>query len=502
MTNFLQTLSQQRGNLWTYTLQHIQISLISLFIAILIAIPLALLLRRFPKAAEAALQITGIFQTIPSLALLGLMIPIIGVGTVPAVVALVIYAIFPILQTSYTGLSQIDPSLDEAGTAFGMTRREKLMKYELPIAMPFVMAGIRTATVMIVGTATLAALIAAGGLGNFIMLGINTSDASLILIGAISSALLAVIFSFILSRLQKAKIRTILISFAVALVVLLGSFYRPAAGNHPTLTIGGKLGSEPNLIINMYKDLIEADSDIRVNLKENFGDTTFCYNALNSGKIDIYPEYTGTITTTFMKQPTHSTDPATVYSEAEAGMAKKGLAYLSPMAFQDTFALAVKSDYAKQNHLTTISDLSNLTGTPTAGFDLEFANRSDGYKGLESKYGLKFDVKTMQTSLIYNALESNAVQIAEVYSTDSQIKQYHLVVLKDDKELFPPYQAAPLMKASTLKKYPELKSILDKLAGRITESQMQEMNYEVAVQGKDPETVAETYLVSQGLLKK
>ncbi|MDE7506367.1 ABC transporter permease, partial [Streptococcus agalactiae] len=141
------------------------------------------------------LQITGIFQTIPSLALLGLFIPFMGIGTVPAVVALIIYALFPILQNTVTALMQIDANLIEAATAFGMTRWERLKKFELALSMPVIISGIRTASVMIIGTATLASLIGAGGLGSFILLGIDRNNPSLILIGAISSAVLAIIFS-------------------------------------------------------------------------------------------------------------------------------------------------------------------------------------------------------------------------------------------------------------------------------------------------------------------
>ena len=500
MSQLISTFQNQQHQFWQALLQHIQISLISIFIAILIAIPLALLLRRFPKIAELVLQITGIFQTIPSLALLGLLIPFIGIGSLPAIVALVVYAIFPILQTTYTGLNQIDPSLTEAATAFGMTRRERLMKFELALAMPFIMAGIRTATVMVIGTATLAALIGAGGLGNFILLGINSNDVNLILIGAISSALLAIIFSTVLKFLERAKIRNILISFFVGLLVLGASYYQPKTSGHPQITIAGKLGSEPAILINMYKDLIEHNSNIRVTLKSNFGDTTFLYNALKSNKIDIYPEYSGTITTTFLKNTTTSTDPAEVWQEAATGIAKlDNFVYLPPTQFQDTYALAVKTSYAKSHHLTNISDLSGLSNV-TAGFDLEFANRTDGYKGLQKLYGLNFNVKTMQTSLIYSALNSANVNLAQVYSTDSQIKQYDLTVLKDVKHLFPPYQAAPLMNASLLKKYPELKTILDKLAGKITDSEMVEMNYQVNVKQEDPAKVAQDFLKSKGLI--
>ncbi|GAB2027711.1 ABC transporter permease/substrate-binding protein [Lactovum odontotermitis] len=501
MNNLISTWQTHQPQFWQALLEHIQISLISLFLAILVAVPLALLLRRFAKVAELVLQVTGIFQTIPSLALLGLLIPIVGIGSVPAVIALVVYAVFPILQTTYTGLQQIDPSLTEAATAFGMNRRERLMKYELALAMPFIMAGIRTATVMIIGTATLAALIGAGGLGNFILLGINQNDVSLILIGAISSAVLAVIFSFVLRRLEKARIRTILISFFIGLLLLLGSFYRPGTEQR-TITIGGKLGSEPTILINMYEELIEADSNIEVNLKANFGDTTFCYNALKSDKIDLYPEYSGTILTTFLKKnPTSSTRPSTVWRAARDEISKQeNLTYLSPMKFQDTYALAVKSDFAQKNHLENISDLAKVQSGIKAGFDLEFANRTDGYKGLQSLYGLDFTVSTMQTSLIYNALNSDAVNLAQIYSTDSQIRQYKLSILKDDRQLFPPYQAAPLVKPALLKKYPELRKILNKLSGKITDAQMIQMNYEVNVKQKSPASVARAFLKSENLL--
>ncbi len=500
MNNLIATFQQQEHQFWTALLEHIQISLVSLFIAILIALPLALLLRRYPKIAEPVLQLTGIFQTIPSLALLGLLIPFIGIGSLPAIVALVVYALFPIIQNTYTGLQQIDPSLIEAATAFGMNRRERLMKFELILALPFIMAGIRTSAVMIIGTATLAALIGAGGLGNFILLGINSNDVNLILIGAISSALLAVIFSTLLRFLEKAKIRTILISFFAGLLLLLGSYYHPQSNSHTQITVAGKLGAEPTLLINMYKEVIEKKSDIEVTLKSNFGDTTFLYNALKSNKIDIYPEFSGTVLTTFLKKTTTSTDPKKVYEESRAGIAKlDNFAYLTPMEFQDTYALAVKNSYAQKHHLKNISDLQGLP-TVKAGFDLEFAHRQDGYIGIQSLYGLNFDVKTMQTSLIYNALNSDSIDLAQVYSTDSQIKQYELTVLNDDKNLFPPYQAAPLMNKDLLKKYPQLEQILNRLSGKITNQEMIDMNYAVNVEQKDPAAVAHDFLVKHSLI--
>ena len=176
MTNLISTFQDRFGDWVTALSQHLQLSLLTLLLAIFIAIPLAVYLRYHEKMADWVLQIAGIFQTIPSLALLGLFIPLMGIGTLPALTALVIYAIFPILQNTITGLKGIDPSLQEAGIAFGMTRWERLKKFEIPLAMPVIMSGIRTAAVLIIGTATLAALIGAGGLGSFILSLIHISE--------------------------------------------------------------------------------------------------------------------------------------------------------------------------------------------------------------------------------------------------------------------------------------------------------------------------------------
>jgi len=227
MANLFSTFQERFGE-WLAALgQHLQLSLLTLLVAIFLTIPLAIYLHSHKKVANWVLQIAGIFQTIPSMALLGLFIPLMGIGTLPALTALVIYAIFPILENTVTALNGIDPSLEEAGIAFGMTKWERLKKFELPLAMPVIVSGIRTATVMIIGTATLAALVGAGGLGSFILLGIDRRNASLILIGAISSAVLAILFNSLLKWMEKAKLRTVFTAFAV-LILGLGASYTPS----------------------------------------------------------------------------------------------------------------------------------------------------------------------------------------------------------------------------------------------------------------------------------
>lgn len=503
--NLVSTFLERKSDWITGLYEHLQISLLSLIIAIFIAVPLGIIISGNKGTSEWLLQITGIFQTIPSLALLGLFIPFMGIGTLPAVVALVIYAIFPILQSTITGLSEIDPSLEEAATAFGMTKLEKLKKFKLVLAMPILMSGVRTASIMIIGTATLAALIGAGGLGSFILLGIDRNNSALILIGAISSAILAILFGLLIKFLQDKKPKTILASLLAAVVALTISFFPIGKMSNDKLVIAGKLGAEPEILINMYKILIEDETKIDVEVKPNFGKTSFLYEALKGGSIDIYPEFTGTVTTTLLKEPATniSNNPREVYEVAkEKILAQDRLVYLEPSEFQDTFALAVPEKYAKDNNVQRISDLKRIESSLTAGFSLEFNDREDGVLGLKKLYGLNLNIKTMEPALRYQAIANGDVNIIEVFSTDSKLITNKLKVLEDDKKLFPPYQGAPLLREETLKKYPQLEKILGKLAGKITTEEMTKMNYAVDVEGKSAYDVAKAYLQKEGLIKK
>lgn len=506
MSKLLATFQERFGDWLTALGQHLQLSLLTLLLAIFLAIPLAIYLSTRKRASNWVLQLAGIFQTIPSMALLGLFIPIMGIGTLPALTALVIYAIFPILQNTITGLQGIDPSLEEAGVAFGMTKWERLRKFEIPLAMPVIMSGIRTAAVMIIGTATLAALIGAGGLGSFILLGIDRNNASLILIGALSSAFLAIAFNLLLKWMEKAKMRTIFAAFAVMFLGL-GASYAPNIIPHKekdNLVIAGKLGREPEILANMYKILIEENTDMTVTVKPNFGKTTFLYEALKKGDIAIYPEFTGTVTESLLKPaPQVGNDPEAVYRAARDGIKKQdNLVLLKPMAYQNTYAVAVPKKIAQEYGLKTISDLKKVEGQLKAGFTLEFNDREDGNKGLQKVYGLNLQVSTMEPALRYQAIQSGNIQITDAYSTDAELARYDLVVLEDDKQLFPPYQGAPLMKAKLLEKHPELEAVLNKLAGKITESQMSQLNYQVGVEGKPANQVARDFLVKEGFIKK
>jgi osmoprotectant transport system permease protein len=505
MNSWTSTFIDRKDELLSSLLEHIQISFIALFFAVLIAIPLGIYLTRRKQISEGIIGITAVLQTIPSLALLGLLIPLFGIGKIPAIIALVVYALLPILRNTYTGINEVDPSLIEASRAMGMNSKRRLMKVELPLAMPVIMAGIRTAMVLIVGTATIAALIGAGGLGDLILLGIDRNNTALIVLGAIPAALLAILFDIVLRRFETVSFKKSLItigalSFAVLLIMVI-----PFLGgkNEEEIVIGGKLGSEPEILINMYKLLIEEETDHSVQLKPGLGKTSFIFTALENGNIDIYPEFTGTAISEFLKETASSTSREEVYQQAKEGMKKEfEMEMLQPMDYNNTYALAVPEQLANENGLKTISDLKAIESSLKAGFTLEFSDREDGYKGIKKLYGLNLpSLITMEPKLRYRAVKNGEINLVDAYSTDSELQRYKLVVLEDDKNLFPPYQGAPLMRAETAKKYPEIVEALNKLAGKITDDEMRKMNYQVNVEGESAEETARAYLNEAGLLE-
>ncbi|MFB7156424.1 ABC transporter permease/substrate-binding protein [Lysinibacillus sp. NPDC056232] len=504
MANFFDVLSERKGQLLASLLEHIQISFIALFLAVVIAIPLGIYLTNKKKIAETIIGMSAVLQTIPSLALLGLLIPLFGIGKVPAIIALVVYALLPILRNTFTGINEVDPSLKEAAMAMGMNTRKRLVKVELPLAMPVIMAGIRTAMVLIVGTATLAALIGAGGLGDIILLGIDRNNTALIIIGAVPAAILALVFDFLLKKLTSLSFKKTITALSMISIVALVMMIFPLLNfkEKEEIVIAGKLGAEPEILINMYKLLIENDTDLKVQLKPGLGKTSFVFNALKSGSIDIYPEFTGTAISEFLKEEAINNNQEDVYHQAKEGMLNKfDMVMLRPMNYNNTYALAVSKQIVEAYHLQTISDIKSIQETIKAGFTLEFNDREDGYLGIQKRYGITLsNITTMEPKLRYQAIESGNIDLLDAYSTDSEIRQYHLQVLTDDQQLFPPYQGAPLLRKETLEAYPEIETALNKLANQITDDEMREMNYRVNVEGKNIEDVAREYLIKAGLL--
>ncbi len=503
MRELLDTFNARSDQLLWALIEHIQLSFISLLIAAVIAIPLGIWLTKTKRLAEVIINITAVLQTIPSLAILGLMIPLFGIGKVPAVIALVIYALLPILRNTYTGIKNVDSSLLEAADGIGMKPMRRLFKVELPLAMSVIMAGVRTAMVLIVGTATLVALIGAGGLGDLILLGIDRNNTELILLGAIPAAILAISLDLILRVIQNLSYKRIVVTLgAMLLVMLLVSVIPLIANRDSDISIAGKLGTEPSIITNMYKILIEEDTDFTVRVRDGLGSTSFVFNALESDEIDGYLEFTGTVLMDIVDSPPEVYDAEAVFEQAREAISEMyDFALLEPMQYNNTYGIAVTREFAEENNLETISDLGSIESQIVAGFTAEFNDREDGYPAIQETYNLSFnEVFTMEQQMRFTAIVSGEINLMEAWATDAALVEYDLVVLEDDRDVFPPYQGAPLFKQEFIDTYPEVEEALNQLAGLITDEEMQEMNYRVQFEDEDPYDVAYDFLSGAGLV--
>ena len=287
----------------------------------------------------------------------------------------------------------------------------------------------------------------------------------------------------------------------ISLVVMAGLLLGGCSGGSGSITIGSKDFSENIVLGEILAQLVEEKTDLKVERKLNMGGTFVCFEALKKGEIDAYPDYTGTGLTAQLKMDV-ITDPDEAYKVVKEEFDKQfNLKWLEPFGFNNTYAIAVTSDVAQANSLETCSDLVAVSDQLVFGAEHEFFNRQDGYDGFIELYGITFkDIAKMNVSLKYQAIGEGQMDVTDAFSTDGQIRQYDLKILADDKNFFPPYYAAPVIRNETLEKYPELESVLNLLAGKITEEKMTEMNYKIDVEQQDIAAVAKEFLQSEGLV--
>jgi osmoprotectant transport system permease protein len=517
MSGFLNYVSTNYEQIISLIGQHIYLSVLSVLIAIVIGIPLGIIISREPKLSKPIIGTTNVIQAVPSLALLGFLIPFVGIGSTPAIIMVVLYSLLPIVKNTYTGLTNIDGDILEAAKGIGLTKSQTMRKVQLPLAFPMIMAGIRISAVTAVGLMTIAAFIGAGGLGYLVFSGVQTVDNYMILAGAIPACILALFIDFIVGKLesslsytskQKSGARVgkttkkFMISFASILLIIAGAFtiYSKATAEEK-IVIGSKNFNEQLILGNMYADLIENKTDIQVERKLNLGGSQVAFSALKTGDIDMYVEYTGTGLVNILNQPPQS-DPDAVYDLVKKEFKQKyGFDLLKPIGFNNTYALAVRQDTAEEYGLKTISDLAKVSTNLTMGPTIEFSTREDGLVGLSKDYNLKFkDVKAIDGGLRYTALDNHKSDVIDAFSTDGLLEEFHLKVLKDDKNFFPPYYAVPMLKEETLKEHPELKKVINALAGKLTDEKMRELNYKVDSLKQSPAKVAKEFLETEGLL--
>ncbi|TCW36775.1 osmoprotectant transport system substrate-binding protein [Thermohydrogenium kirishiense] len=289
---------------------------------------------------------------------------------------------------------------------------------------------------------------------------------------------------------------------AILTLVIISALISGCGKSSGTVVIGSKNFTEQIIMGNMLATLVEKNTNLKVVRKLNLGGAYVAFNALKSGDIDMYVEYTGTGLVHILKKPTQNNADA-VYNEVKKDFKEKyNLDWLEPIGFNNTYTLAVSPSVEEKYHPKTISDLKKISNNLVLGSTMDFTERPDGYPGLKKTYDIEFkSVKEMDSGLRYPAIEKGDVDVIDAFSTDGMLKAYNLTVLEDDKNFFPPYYAAPLVRDDTLKKYPELKVVLNKLAGQINDETMRELNYKVDKLGEDPRTVADDFLKSKGLIK-
>lgn len=474
--------------------QHVKLVLIAIVVAVVIGVPTGILLTRHRALRGPVLGIANVMQTIPSLALFGFLIPlpfIGGIGTRTALVALVVYSLLPIIRNTITGILGVEPSVREAAVAMGMTDGQVLRQVELPLAMGVIVTGIRVATVIAVGVTTIAAAVGAGGLGVYIFRGLRQYDNNLLLAGALSSALLALIADFSLGFLQRRpKLAPIA---AVILLVICVLTFRGGSSNTDKITIGSKDFTESVLLAEIVAQMLEARG-VSVERRFELGGN-LPHDALVSGTMDLYPEYTGTAYTAILHHPPIS-DPRAVYDQTKQEYAAKFKVDVSaPIGFENTFAILIRGADARQLNLKTISDAAPHTPKWRAGFGQDFMSRDDGYPGFSKTYGLKFaEVREMDLSLTYIALSSRQVDLIAGNSTEGRIATMDLFQLADDRRYFPPYEAVYLVRQDTLQRVPALREVMAKLANAISTEEMRRLNYEIDGNRRDPKEVVREWI--------
>lgn len=492
------------------TVEHILISLLAISIASLLGIILGIIISEYRKFSGLILGTVNILYTIPSIALLGFFITITGVGNTTALIALIIYALLPIIRSTYTGIITINPLIIEASEGMGSTKLQQLFKVKLPLALPVLMSGIRNMVTMTIALAGIASFVGAGGLGVAIYRGITTNNSAMTFLGSLLIAILALVFDFILGLIEKRltnhkrikyKINSKLIILGL-FIVIFGAYFSLNLKKDKTINIATKPMTEGYILGQMLTELIEQDTDLKVNITNGVGGgTSNIHPAIVKGEFDLYPEYTGTSWEAVLKKEA-SYDESKFDELQKEYKEKYNLEYVNLYGFNNTYGLAVNKDIAEKYNLKTYSDLAKVSNNLIFGAEYDFFEREDGYKELQKVYNMNFKKQIdMDIGLKYQAMKDKKIDVMVIFTTDGQLAISDVVVLEDDKKMYPSYRAGTVIRSEILSEYPELKPVLEKLNNILDDKTMADLNYQVESEGKKPEDVAREYLQEKGLLE-
>lgn len=502
MSEWLAFVASHRDELLVRLGEHIALVLESTAMAAAIGIPLGVAAARRPAVARPIVALANLAQTIPSLALFGFLIPLPflgGIGTRTALVALTVYAVLPVLRGTITGIQGVAPAVIECAVAMGLTPGQVLRRIEWPLALPSIVSGLRVAMVIGVGTATIASAIGAGGLGDYIFRGLAMVDSAVILAGAVPAALLALFFDGALAmagRLsdpRRRSRRTTAALLTLAVLTVAGAIALAGRTEPEDVVVGSKNFTEQVVLGELVAQVFEREG-LQVERRLNLGGTAIAHQALISGGLDAYVEYSGTALTAIFNLPP-SSNPSAVFEDVRAHYASLGVTALPRLGFDNTFAILVRAEDAERLNLRTIGDLNKMPRA-RAGFGYEFLERPDGFAGLVAAYGLGFAAppRTMDLNLIYRALASREIDVTAGDMTSGKIAAQRLAVLEDDRHYFPVYEALPLVRTSWALRHPSAVDALRRLGGRISGADMRAMNLAVDAEKRDVAQVVRAFL--------
>lgn len=442
---------------------HVLVSVTALALGLAVSLPLAVFCARRPALRATALAVTSVVQTIPGLALLALFYPLLlalaalsertfgagfsALGFLPSVLALALYSMLPVLRNTVTGLNGLNPFYREAARVIGMTPRQSLFHIELPLALPVIMAGVRTAAVWVIGTATLATPIGQTSLGNYIFTGLQTQNWVFVVFGCVAAALLALAVDQLLALLQtglssRSKPRTAFAAFglaAITLAALLPGLARPPAA----YVVGAKTFAEQYVLAALIEGRLEA-AGLSATRRSGLGSNVI-FDALSAGEIDVYVDYSGTLWANQLKR-TDVRPREEVMREVSAWLEReRGIKLVGPLGFENAYALAISRKRAQALGVRSLADLASRAPSLTAAADYEFFSRPE-WKALQAAYGLNFRAqRQMQPEFLYPAAADGEVDVISAYTSDGQIARFDLAVLADPKQAIPPYDAILLV---------------------------------------------------------
>lgn len=480
---------------------HVRLSLAALVLALALGLPLAVLGHRRPRLGRVLVGAAAVVQTIPALALLAVMVPLLAwlslpsIGAWPALIGLALYGVFPILHNGVTGLDGVDAAYREAARGVGMSERQALWRVELPLALPVIVAGVRTAAVWMVGMATLSTPIGAPSLGNPIFAGLQTRRYDLVLVGCVSAAVLALVLDALIRGIEvgvRTRRRAWVVASSLALVLAAMASALPLAmGQGGSVRVGAKTFTEQYVLSAIVAQTLEARGE-RVEVVSSLGSTAV-FDALADDQIDLYVEYTGTIWATLMHREGSAPRDEVLDAVRDWLRDEHGVEVVCALGFENTYALAVSGD-AYDGGVRDIGALASRAGDWVIGGDYEFFERAE-WRALRDEYGLRFrEERTMDPALMVDALSRDDVQVISAYSTDGRLAALGHRVLADPRQAIPPYDAILLASPSFAESRPELVTAVRSLENAIDAQAMQQMNLAVDGEGESPESVARTWI--------